>query len=276
MKGEQAVAALRPEHRRLVQAATALLHHARSQGHQHPLHRSLQRLQLGPRGLVEALAIGAVLTVAVWLARPAIVTGWEHLILWWAAQLQVPLVIAEEGVQRQWTLLAEAGSLVPGPVTGVLTAAAVMGAFAGTYWLSDRLTPAKYLVRMLCVVQASALLFFMFVPSHFPYTVGGHVSAMLASGYYLMVALPLLLALGYGVLRLPLVRKALEPALLLLYFASMLPHKALLHVLVLQHFSVLFMPLLYLCFGLVFDLMLFVALYSWMVSRVPRAAVETQ
>lgn len=276
MKEARTPPALQPEHQRLVQGAADLLRHARSQGHQTTLHRSLQHLEFGARGLLEALAIGAVLTVAVWVARPAVMRGWEHLILWWAAQLHVPLVIAEEGLLRQWTLLAEAGSLVPGPVTGVLTAAAVMGAFAGTYWLSDRLTPAKYLVRMLCVVQASALLFFMFVPSQFPYTVGGHVSAMLQSGYYLMLALPLLLALGYGVLRLPLVRKVMEPTLMLGYFALMLPHKALLHVLVLQHFSVLFMPLLYLCFGLVFDLMLFVALYSWMVSRVPGEAAQAR
>lgn len=268
--------ALGPEHQRLVRAAAALLRYARSQGHQHSLHRSLQHLELGPRGLLEALGIGAALTLAVWLAQPVLMSSWERLILWWAERLHVPLMITEEGLLREWTLLAEAGSLVPGPVTGVLTAAAVMGAFAGTYWLKDHLTPLKYLVRTICVVQASALLFFMFVPSLFPYTVGGHLSAMLASGYYLMLALPVLLALGYAVLRLPLARKALEPALMLLYFALMLPHKALLHVVVLQHFSVLFMPLLYLCFGLVFDLMLFVALYSWIVSRVPREAVEVQ
>ena len=36
-----------------------------------------------------------------------------------------------------------------------------------------------------------------------------------------------------------------------------------------QHLSVLFMPVLYICFGAVFDALVFVALYSWAVSNAP-------
>ena len=129
--------------------------------------------------------------------------------------------------------------------------------------------------RTLCVVQGSALLFFMFAPDRFPYTMTGHLAAMLNAGFHLMLAMPLLLALGWGVLRLPLHQKLLYPALMVAYFAVMLPHKALLHAVVVQHLSALFMPLLYLCFGAVMDLMVFVALYSWLVSRAPAQALGT-
>jgi hypothetical protein len=242
----------------VVRAATRVLDEARAQAHGPAMHRSLRRLRLTPYAALETLAIALAFTAALWWLRPMLFEGWQALIGGWSARLGVA---------------AGASSLVPGPVTGVLTAAAVMGAFAATYWMPDRMTPLKYLVRVVCVVQATALLFFMAVPSRFPYTVDGHLQAMLASGYYLMLTLPVLLALGHSVLRVPLAEKLLAPALLLLYFALMVPHKALLHVLVLQNFSVLFMPLLYLCFGLVFDLMVFVALYSWLVSRVPDRAL---
>lgn len=240
-----------------IRAASRALDEARAQSGGPPMHRSLRRLRLSPVAVAETVAIAAVFTAAVWFARPALFEAWQALIAWWSARLGIA---------------PEAESLVPGPITGVLTAAAVMGAFAATYWMPDRMTPVKYLVRTLCVVQASALIFFMAVPSRFPYTVEGHLQAMLTSGAYLMLTVPVLLALGYGVLRVPLHEKLLAPALVLAYFAVMVPHKALLHVLVLQHFSVLFMPLLYLCFGLVFDLMVFVALYSWLVSRAPEHA----
>ncbi len=259
---------------RVVKAATALLAKTRGQA-QAPgalMHRSLRHLRLGPMVLAEMAAVAVVLTTLMALARPALLHAWDVVILWWAQRLQLPLALAANGSERMWMLSDPVASLVPGPVTGVVTAAVVIAAFASTWWMSDRLTPIKYLVRTLCVVQVSGLLFFMFKPASFPYTVGGHLESMLDAGYYLMLSMPLLLSLGYGVLRLPLYQKFLHPMGVLAYFAVMLPHKALLHVLVLQNFSVLFMPMLYLCFGLVFDLMVFVALYSWMVSRTPSQA----
>jgi hypothetical protein len=125
------------------------------------------------------------------------------------------------------------------------------------------------------VVQASALLFFMAYPTSFPYTITGHLAATLNAGFYLMLAVPVLLALGWGVLRIPLHQKLLVPMFMIAYFAVLLPHQALLHALVVLHFSALFMPLLYLCFGAVLDLMIFVALYSWLVSRVPAQALPS-
>jgi hypothetical protein len=270
---KSAPASLDERQRQLVRTATALLDEARSRSQGPGLHRSLRRLRASPLALLEVLAGAAAFTAALWWLKPALMAAWEGLILGWAQQLELPLAIAQTALGREWVLLADAASLVPGPFTGLFTAAGVIAAFAGTFWMPDRMVPLKYLVRTLCVVQASALLYFMFVPSQFPYTVGGHVSAMLASGYYLMLAMPLLLALGYGVLKLPRHQKLLYPAGLLAWFALMLPHKALLHVWILAEFSVLFMPMLYLCFGLVFDLMVFVALYSWLVSRVPERAL---
>lgn len=266
---------LDPGQQRVVKAAAALLARTRAQARGAPMHRSLRHLRPDLAVLLEMSAVAVALTAAVALARPWLLHAWDLAILWWAQHLQVPLSLATTGGgERVWTLADPAASLVPGPATGAVTATVVIAAFAATWWTNDRFTPLKYLVRTLCVVQLSALLYFMFTPASFPYTVGGHLESMLDAGYYLMLSMPLLLALGYGVLRLPLHQKFLHPLGVLAYFAVMLPHKALLHVLVLQHFSVLFMPMLYLCFGLVFDLMVFVSIYAWMVSRTPaRAAV---
>lgn len=232
-----------------------------------PLHRSVRRLRPGRATLAVALVLAAGATLAVWRARPMVEAAWERLVLWWAQALRIPLAVEDDGALRRWVYLADAQSLLPGPTTGVISTVVVIVAFASTWRMPDRFMPLKYLVRILCVVQGSALLFFMAMPGRFPYTVGAHLSAVLTAGYGLVLVLPALLALGYGVLELPVRRKLADPLLLLAYFALAVPHKAVLHVLVLQHLSVLFMPLLYLCFGLLFDVMLFVALYSWLVSR---------
>jgi Kef-type K+ transport system membrane component KefB len=66
--------------------------------------------------------------------------------------------------------------------------------------------------------------------------------------------------------------KILAPVAFLAYFALMLPHKTLLQVWLLEHLSILFMPLLFLCFGALLDLWIFVALYAWLASTTPALA----
>ena len=58
----------------------------------------------------------------------------------------------------------------------------------------------------------------------------------------------------------------------MLFIAILIPHQVLAQALIMQEFSVLFMPVLYICFGAVFDALVFVALYSWAVSNVPADA----
>lgn len=264
-----------PAEREAIRAATARLDEARRGAGRPP--EATARLQLTPRTGVELLLMAALPSAMLLAAKPWLMGFWHRVILWWSEGLALPLGLVRTGDTQslEW-LPSYAGAMVPSPVTGVITAALVIGAFASTWWMSDRQVPLKYLVRMLCVVQASALLFFMFVPTRFPYSMAGHLAAMLNAGFYMMLAIPLLLALGWGVLRVPLHQKLLYPTLMLAYFALMLPHKALLHAVVVQHFSALYMPLLYLCFGAVLDLMVFVALYSWLASRVPPLALGAE
>jgi len=49
----------------------------------------------------------------------------------------------------------------------------------------------------------------------------------------------------------------------------MLPHQWLLHAWLLEHLSILFMPVLFLCMGTLLDLWIFVAIYAWLASTVP-------
>lgn len=262
-----------PAQRAAIEEATARLASAARSGGTAPESASL-RMTL--RGAIELLLMAVLPGAALLAVRPQLMDAWQSVMLWWSQRLGLPLELVRTGDNSslEW-LVSYTGSLVPTPLTGVLTAAAVIGAFASTWWMSDRQVPLKYLVRTLCVVQASALLFFMFTPDRFPYTMTGHLSAMLNAGFYLMLAMPLLLALGWGVLRVPLHQKLLYPVLMLAYFAVMLPHKALLHAVVVQHFSALFMPMLYLCFGAVLDLMVFVALYAWLASTAPARALSS-
>lgn len=240
-------------------------------------HRSLLRTGWNTTTLLGVVLMSTVpMAVLLMLHRP-LMALWHNLLLWWAERLALPLTHA--AVDGESTLVWLAGSAhaqLPSPLTGTVTAALIVGAYVATYALSDRQLPIKYVVRVLCFVQASALIFFLMVPSRFAHTLSGYLSATLDAGFALMLVLPVLLAFGWGVLRVPTYQKLLYPALLVGYFVLMVPHKALLHLLILQQFSVLFMPIMYIFFGAMLDLMIFVALYSWLASMAPADAISNE
>src|SRR6476620_11123047 len=91
-------------------------------------------------------------------------------------------------------------------------------------------------------------------------------------GYGVMVATPVMLAMGYYILNQSLLVKLLHTVLILAFFTILIPHQVLAQAFIMQHLSVLFMPVLYICFGAVFDALIFVALYSWGVSDAPMDA----
>jgi hypothetical protein len=236
-------------------------------------HRAVRSATLkGSRVVQSALMVALLTGVLLWAQAP-LMQAWSTIILYWSSLLDIPLSADSAGTGLLvWT--SRSGTwLMPTPAISAATAVGVVAVYASTYWMSDGYTPLKYLLRTLCVVQGSAVAFFMLFPSQFAYTVPGHLQAMLSAGYALMLAVPALLGIGYAILNLPVLDRLLHPALVLSYLALMLPHKAVFHTLVLQHLSVLYMPLLYLCFGVVFDVMIFVALYSWLASRVSAEAM---
>jgi len=258
-----------------VAVARESLHTARQEARSPtPVHRALLRARLRGSVIVQTLLIAVVLTaLLVWVQQPLLLF-WQETILFWCGLLGIPLAPgAFPGGVLAWTPRS-AVTLAPSPAIALGASAVVVVLYGTTYWMRDAMTPVKYLVRALCVLQLIALAFFLVVPSWFAYSVPQHVQSMLSAGYILMLAVPVLISGGYALLRIPAWERLAHPLLLLVYFAVMVPHQAVLHAWLLQHLSVVVMPVLYLCFGVVFDMLIFVALYSWLASRLTPQAME--
>lgn len=241
-------------------------------------HRALGHIRLNPSLLLQMVSFPVVwVSIVHWLRVP-LYDFWRGYLLTWADWLQLPLRPAS-ALSRQ-DLLGLSWS--PGANdlgVSMSTGAALAAVLTGLAWgvalrLRGRWLPAQYLVRVLCVVQALSLLYFWFVPMPFPHLVLNHVVDLLDAGYLLMWAIPVLLALGYYPLKIGWRAKVLHTLLILAFVAVLVPHQALVHLLILQQFSVVFMPVLYLCFGALFDMMVFVALYAWAASTAPLSATH--
>ena len=257
-----------------LQAAKFALNEVRSNFPGQGAHRAMRSAKLRLGALLQSLTWAVLFTALLLWGKEPLMHWWRDVILFWGLHLDIPLRAGNGESGLLLWIQAAGTSVMPTSDIILATTAAVIALYGATFWLSDAMTPLKYLIRTLCVVQATAILFFTFEPALFSYSIPGHLQAILNAGYGVMLAVPVLLALGYGILPIRARDRFLHTAWVLGYLALMVPHMAVLHAIVLQYLSVLFMPLLYLCFGVVFDVMIFVALYSWLASRVPAEALN--
>lgn len=223
-------------------------------------------------------ALLSALPVALTLqAQPLLYGFWQEVITRWSALLGLSLSGTTQAHHTRllWAV-AEDGTRVPSSQTLWLTSAGLLLLWAVAGQFSDRFHPLRVGLRALCLIQASACAFFWWSPASFPYTLTRHAHTLLDMGYGFMLATGPMLALGWGILQVPLWSKLVAPVGVLAYFSLMLPHQALLHTWLLTHGSVLFMPVLFLCFGVLLDWWIFVALYAWLASQAPASALSAK
>jgi hypothetical protein len=143
-----------------------------------------------------------------------------------------------------------------------LTLAVTLALFAATFFLPSRLIPIIYLLRGIMLVPATALLFFAFLPARFPHTPDSYMQGLVTAGTALISIVPLLFGLTYYIFDFGLLKKAFLTAITMVHLALFLPLQVLLQALFLQK-TVLFMPVLYIIFGMPVNILIIIAFYSW-------------
>ena len=241
-------------------------------------HRSMTPLKLTPYLIAQVIVLPIVLCgILIW-GKPLLLAFWRSCILFWSAGLDLPfsLVRSLSDIGQYPMLIGPGleGAPLPGTMTMMLTALVTLTGFALSLRMKDAKLPLKYPLRIVCVLQFVALLYFWLTPANFPYSIVRHSEELMTIGYAVMLATPVMLAMGYYILNQSLLIKLFHTVLILLFFAVLVPHQVLAQAFIMQHFSVLFMPVLYICFGAVFDALIFVALYSWAVSNAPIKATR--
>jgi len=234
-------------------------------------HRSITPLRVTPYLLAQALVLPVIPCALLFWSKPFLLGFWRDCIVFWSGGLGLPFSLG--------TQLNDAGQLATSLSTGMVSTP--MPGIA-TLWVTGLLTlvglalsltmkgaklPLKYPLRIVCVVQLVAVAYFWWFPATFPYSIASHSEKLMTIGYVVMLSTPVMLAVGYYILNQSLAIKLLHTGLILLFFCLMIPHQVLAQAFIIQHMSVLFMPVLYLCLGAVFDALVFVALYSWAASN---------
>jgi hypothetical protein len=234
------------------------------------MHRALAHFRLGTMNLITASCLFVFFSFA-WLALlPQVCRLWTRIFTLGIRSLPLR---AELGLaEHHWTAFLSFDipylrmePVLPSAQVWWLSCFVTSLIFVATYFISKRLIPVIYLLRAVLLVQAIALLYFAFIPARFPHTPDSYLAGFVTSGIGLISLVPLLFGLTYYIFDFGLLRKALLTSITMAHLALFLPFQVLLQALVLQK-TVLFMPVLYIIFGMPVDVMLVIGFYSWGMS----------
>lgn len=203
--------------------------------------------------MLEILAVGWMAIYEFWLNKLDIVADVSlrsHDLL--GAYVMLPNISISAGVPDQETF----------QLVIVNTAIALTISFI----LPSRMLPLKYILRVLVFIQITALLYFSFVSNEFPYSLTSHLENIMIACVYLMLVLPWVHAIVYYIFDFSWLKKISLTLFTLSFLAVFLPFLLLMHVYLVEHFSLLLLPVLYFVCGLFLLIMTCIAFYGWAMS----------
>ena len=241
------------------------------------MHRALAHFRLGPMNLVIAVSLFVFFT-SIWLVLlPKVCQFWDHVLTYGirVLPLHAGLGLAEHHLTpflRFDIPFPRVEPMLPSSQTWGLVGAAVLALFAVTFVLPSNLIPIKYLLRGMLLVAVTALLYFALAPARFPHTPDSYMEGLVTAGIALISTVPLLFGLTYYIFDFGLMKKAFLTAITMTHLALFLPLQILVQALFLQK-TVLFMPVLYIIFGMPVNILIIIAFYSWGMTWSFRIAV---
>lgn len=230
------------------------------------MHRALGHFHLGPMNLLVAVALFCSFSLLWVLLLPRVCDLWRMVFV--LALHDLPLTARLEVIQRHYGFLKveipciRMAAILPGFQTWLINCVVTAGLFAGTYLLPKHLVPAIYLSRALLLIHATACIYFAIWPSQFPHTPDSYLQGLILSSIAIVTVVPLVLALTYYIFDFGIWPKAALTFLTMSYLVLFIPVQVLFQAMFLQK-TVLYMPILYIIFGMPADVLLIVAFYSW-------------
>lgn len=233
-------------------------------------HRSMIGLEVSRWLLIDLLVLPLMFTLTVFVVLDPLMDGWRWIFDSLRGPLGLPGVVATRVVELGPITVPipfyTAESAWPAAIDlrsgWVLTA---LLAVAGVL-LRGRYTPFGYFLRALAVIQLTAQLWFSLAPPPFTYALSQYMAGLLVCGVVILLLSPVLVSVTYFIFDFPLWQKAMLMTMLLLHLALFLPLQAVVHAWILHRTSLLSMPMLFLVFGVLFDVFVYVALYGWGMS----------
>jgi hypothetical protein len=233
-------------------------------------HRAMIGLEVSWTLVIDLLVLPAIFAAVMLLFLDPLMDRWRAFFEWVQPSLGLNGGVAARVIDLEIAatavpfFTASAGWPTPGQLQGgwlVMLLLALAGAV-----LRGRLTPFAYLARALAVLQLTAQLWFTFATPPFSYNLPDYINGLLVCGVVILLLAPFLVAFTFYIFDFQLWQKAAMALMLLGHLAVLLPLQATVHAWLLHRLSLLALPILFLVFGVLLDVFVYVALYGWGMS----------
>jgi hypothetical protein len=243
------------------------------------MHRALTHFVLAPLDLITAALLALLLSIAWFFSLPWLCRMWGYGLEngMKVLALHTELGLTEHHITpyiRFMIPFPKMEGIAPDALTWWSATGAVCLLYAVSYFLPKKLTPVTYLLRAVLFIQVTSQLYFLLMPARFPHTPNSYMEGLVSYRIALISAVPALFGLTYYIFKFSLLKKIVLTILTMSYLSLFLPVQILLQAMVLEK-SVLFMPILYIVFGLPVDILIILALYSWGMSWPSDRAVKS-
>ncbi len=234
-------------------------------------HRALLTIPLHRREFIPALILALLILVAYIIALHWVAASWSSLLHWCLTLFGYHDVrLANFGFSiagyNIYTPYAQLGAAVPNAEqwnTAVILTACIL---VISFLLPDRFTPLAYLLRALALIHAISIAFFTWWPQYYPYSLAGYHALMMLAGMAFIAIVPVVYGLTYFIFDVSLLKKLALTLITMLYLGLVIPLQYFAQLYLIHRFSLLYMPVLFLMFGLMIDVFLLIAFYAWAMS----------
>lgn len=236
-------------------------------------HRSMAIFELPSEKIINFVAIPLIFILLCIVAFPYMTDIWRRIFTLAGTWLAFPGEVKMTSLEvlpfyyldlPSFKMNARWPSLIHLVTAGLIVAVVLIA----TFLFSDRLIPLAYLLRAACVIQITAIFYFALASPPFPYDLDAYTWGLLRAGIVILLLTPFLFALTVNPYNMPLVRKLFITLITMAHLSVFMPLQMLIHVYIVQHFTFMMMPVLFFMFGLILDVLIIIAFYSWGISWV--------
>lgn len=259
---------------RKIQPHSANARFSNTQGQIIPLHHAFLTLQMNSFSRVSAIVMPLIFLALIWLFMPMILTLWSVIFEFWMSHIYQGNVdyktvrILGQNLYMPYPFL---GAQMPTEEMVYINLIVCVIAFLVSFLVPARAAPVNYLMRAILLIQASASLDRIISPENFSYTLPIYLVDALSLSIYMIFLLPVVLGFVYYIFDFHLWKKILLTIGMLAYFLLTIPCQYMLHAFIVHEWTLLFLPLMYLMFGTLLNVLMFVSIYglgmSWKSSK---------
>jgi hypothetical protein len=254
-------------------ARMALMARVRSTGNQGGRiapHRAIATVRLTRADVAIAALLTIALTLLYLASLGAVGELWTAIFRWLAGPLDVGGVARRAGTVVSAVSVsvpyftARAGA--PSWTVWWVTLVATVIVLIGSLFLRGRFLPVAYALRFIAALQGTALLFFGLARDRFPYDLDLYISGMMLIGAAVIGLVPLILGLTFYVIDVRWSQKIALTAIVMGHLLVLVPLQYALQAYVVVHASLLFLPVGFIVFGILPEVMVLIAFYGWGMS----------